>query len=138
MTTDTLVRNLKTLRKKNGLTQEAIATAVGLTRAAYAHYENGIRDIPHTVRVAIAQYYGISPADLASIDYATGTTVIVHSTAHLLDKDRAAVEAMTHEELINHTLALTLTCRQQSATIKKLKSIIDTVKKNMPSNLDEL
>lgn len=39
-----LSRNLKILRKANGLTQEQVASFLGIGRSAYSNYEEGIRE----------------------------------------------------------------------------------------------
>lgn len=38
--------NLRTIRKKNKLTQEQVAKKINTTQAAYAHYENAVNLIP--------------------------------------------------------------------------------------------
>ena len=54
---------LRQLRKEAGLTQEKLAKELGLKRAAYDHYESGIREPSVKTLIDIANYYK------TSIDY---------------------------------------------------------------------
>ncbi|MGB3183581.1 MAG: helix-turn-helix transcriptional regulator [Cyclobacteriaceae bacterium] len=141
MSTDTLVRNIKSLRKKNGLTQAAFASAIGINRGAYAHYENGIRPVPADVKQDIAAYYGISAADLDTADLSRSATVVVSTQAGMLDKERDELAAMSHPELVEHCLTLALTCKQYQAAYKGYKKIVQQIQNNvnsMPPNLEDL
>ena len=55
---------LKTLRMENGLTQEALAAAVNVSRSAIAKYENGKGEPSIETMQAIADYFGIPLEDL--------------------------------------------------------------------------
>ncbi len=55
-----LHRNLQRMREANGLRQHEVSAALGLTRAAYANYETGIRSPkPDTLR-QLARIYHVS------------------------------------------------------------------------------
>jgi transcriptional regulator with XRE-family HTH domain len=139
MTTDNLRRNIKALRKKYGLTQGAIAAALGITRSAYGNYEQGSRDIPPMVIKDIATYYGVSAADLASVDYSSAPMVIM--SAGMLDLERQELEAMSHAQLVEHCLSLAVSCRQLKAAYKGYKKIVEQIQNNVnsiPPNLDDL
>ncbi|AOY76784.1 helix-turn-helix transcriptional regulator [Clostridium formicaceticum] len=65
---------LKELRKKRKETQEAAAKGVGINRAIYSHYENGIRVPNVIVAKRIAEYFKVRVEDIflqQVIQYAT-------------------------------------------------------------------
>lgn len=51
-------------RKDKGLTQQALAEAVGLTQGAVAHWESGRRQPPVAMLRKIAEALGVPVADL--------------------------------------------------------------------------
>ncbi|GHU69667.1 transcriptional regulator [Clostridia bacterium] len=51
---------LKELREEKGLTQEAVAKAIGVSSISYLHYEKGQRKPPLNVIFALASYYGVT------------------------------------------------------------------------------
>lgn len=55
---------LKKLRTENGLSQEALADAVHISRSAIAKYENGNGNPSEETLVALAVYYGVEVSDL--------------------------------------------------------------------------
>ena len=52
--------NLKLLRKRKGISQEEIATDLGLTRSSYSGYENGVAEPNIETLIKISEYYDIS------------------------------------------------------------------------------
>ena len=55
---------LKKLRTENGLTQEALADAVHISRSAIAKYENGNGNPSEETLMALAVYFGVEVNDL--------------------------------------------------------------------------
>ncbi|MBQ9516825.1 MAG: helix-turn-helix transcriptional regulator [Eubacterium sp.] len=55
-----LQKNIVLLRKKYGLTQEALADALGINRGTYCNYENRSLPPQHLI-IKLAQIYNISP-----------------------------------------------------------------------------
>lgn len=69
--------NLKLLRKRRGVSQEEIATELGLTRSTYSGYENGIAEPSIETLIKISAYYDMSldkfvKRDLSRISEKTG------------------------------------------------------------------
>ncbi len=59
MSTDQIIgNNLKELRKRLGYTQEEIAQAIGIKRAAYSNYEDGTREMPYDTLEKAADFLG--------------------------------------------------------------------------------
>lgn len=52
-----IAKNLRTIRKKNNLTQEQVAKKINITQAAYAHYENAINLIPTAFLYNLTEIY---------------------------------------------------------------------------------
>lgn len=52
--------NLKLLRKRKGVSQEEIASDLGLTRSSYSGYENGVAEPNIETLIKISEYYDIS------------------------------------------------------------------------------
>lgn len=51
-------RNLKALRDANKLTQEKVASYLGIKRDSYANYESGLREAPVEVLEAACELFG--------------------------------------------------------------------------------
>ena len=62
------MNNFKILRKEMKVNQSFVADAVGLTRSAYSHYENGLREPDHATLQKLSEFFGVS------IDYILGAT----------------------------------------------------------------
>lgn len=61
-----LNENLKRERKERGFTQKEISKILNISQQAYAHYENGERDINIYDLIKLCDYYK------CSLDYITG------------------------------------------------------------------
>lgn len=59
---------LRILREEKGLKQEDVAKILGIKRAAYAHYENGVNIPTVESLVLLAQFYGVSFDKLIGIE----------------------------------------------------------------------
>lgn len=64
------MNNLKRLRKEIGASQAVVADAIGITRSAYSHYENGLREPDNATLQKLSEFFGVS------IDYILGATDI--------------------------------------------------------------
>ena len=56
--------SLKDLRILAGLTQEAVAERLGITRSAFSGYEIGIDPLPHRHVSTLAELYGVTARDI--------------------------------------------------------------------------
>ncbi|MBQ8497522.1 MAG: helix-turn-helix transcriptional regulator [Clostridia bacterium] len=59
---------LRDLREDSDLTQSALANYLHIRQNTYSQYENGQRQIPIDLLIALADYYG------TSLDYIVGLT----------------------------------------------------------------
>lgn len=57
---------LKELRRLKGINQDEVASAIGLSRAAYTNLENGKRETNFTTLVTLADFFGVT------VDYLLG------------------------------------------------------------------
>ena len=57
---------IRALREDRDLKQSAIAALLHISQATYSRYESGALDIPTSVLIALADFYGVS------IDYLLG------------------------------------------------------------------
>lgn len=83
------MNNLKNLRKEKGEKQETVAEAVGLTRSAYSHYENGLREPELATLQKLSEYFGVS------IDYILGNTdvrTVLPGETPLTDGEKALLD----------------------------------------------
>jgi len=58
---------LKELRVKKHKTQEQTAKAIGINRAAYSHYENGLRLPRVDIASKIAAYFNVKVEDISFV-----------------------------------------------------------------------
>lgn len=63
-----IFHRIRDLREDADLTQSEISKHLNISQRAYSHYENGTRDIPTNLLIAIADFYDVS------IDYLLGRT----------------------------------------------------------------
>lgn len=67
-------KNIRQLREKLGLTQEALAEYLGISREEVNYYENGKRSIPTGVVSKAAALFAVDEYDLYEYDEATVQT----------------------------------------------------------------
>lgn len=92
--------HLKELRLKKGMSQTAVAQALGISRQAYNFYESNKRD-PDTAMVkALAEFYGVTT------DYLLGRTEPDHK--RLLNNPEIQEIAALYEKLSNDKKELVL------------------------------
>ena len=73
-TRNCLYANIRTLRKRQRITQEQMAQHLGISRRTYANYERGIHAMPVEVLVSIADIFH------TTLDYLAG-----HETQDIRD-----------------------------------------------------
>jgi transcriptional regulator with XRE-family HTH domain len=59
-----LAEALHSARKRSGVSQQVLATAIGCTQASLSNYENGRRDMPLTIFVQAIFVLGLDPAEV--------------------------------------------------------------------------
>lgn len=57
---ENIKQNLAYFRKQRNLTTERVAEVLGVSRQAYSHYENGLREISVVFLKMLSDFYGIS------------------------------------------------------------------------------
>lgn len=55
-----LAKNLKTLRKKYNYTQQDVSTFLNITRQAYSHYEQALREPDLNTLVHLSRFYQVT------------------------------------------------------------------------------
>ena len=65
---DTMLQNLRTLRKDRGCSQLVLADWLGIAQSTYSRYESGERPLPLYRLVQLALFYSVS------IDYLLAQT----------------------------------------------------------------
>ena len=63
-------RNLRGIREDRDLKQKDIAKVLNVSQNTYSQYENGQRQLPLEILIALARYYG------TSTDYLLGLTSV--------------------------------------------------------------
>lgn len=61
-------KRIRELREDHDLTQREIASVLGMPQPQYYRYEQGYRDTPSDILIALARYYN------TSVDYILGET----------------------------------------------------------------
>lgn len=54
------LKRIRDLREDNDLTQKAVADNLNIPERTYGNYELGLREIPLTVLIDLAKFYGTS------------------------------------------------------------------------------
>lgn len=71
-----LAQRITALRNYRRLTQEQVAKALGVKRARYNAWENGIANPDHKMLAAIARFYGVTVDFLLGLPHPEGTTML--------------------------------------------------------------
>ena len=61
-------QRMKDLREDADLSQRQLAEQLGMNLITYGRYERGMRDVPFSIAIRLAEYYGVS------LDYLAGRT----------------------------------------------------------------
>ena len=87
----TIGQNIKTLRKKRGITQEGLASALNVSSQAVSKWENGIGLPDITLLPALAGFFGVSTDELLGYNEAEITEDVLRiarESAAYREKDR--------------------------------------------------
>ncbi len=63
-----MFRRIRDLREDRGLNQTQVALILGMSQTGYSKYETGENDLPTSVLIKLAEFYGVS------IDYILNQT----------------------------------------------------------------
>lgn len=63
-----MYKRIRDLREDRDLNQTQIAKILGMSQTGYSKYETGENDVPTTILIKLADYYGVS------VDYILGLT----------------------------------------------------------------
>lgn len=55
-----MYQRIRDLREDADLTQSEISRKLNISQRAYSHYENGTRDIPTNILIALADFHQVS------------------------------------------------------------------------------
>ena len=122
---ENFARNLKDLRKKEGLTQDLLGEALGVDRSTYAYYEGG-KTCPDLKTVCrLAGIFRITPNDL--LGQAAKVAVELHDTPlQLEDEDPISRFSMlTREEQVLLLRYRQLGDEERRAVQEELKNRLD-------------
>lgn len=107
----TLGQRIAALRKRRGLTQDQIAEALGVKRARYNAWENGISKPDHIMLAKIAQFHGVT------VDFLLG---LPHPEGKLMLTDDMYADGYTDESFFEE---LELELQRNYGTKKKTTAI---------------
>ena len=65
-----MYKRIRDLREDKDLTQKQLAATLGMSQTGYSKYETGENDIPTSILIKLANFYG------TSVDYILGITDI--------------------------------------------------------------
>lgn len=113
-TTKQIAERLIKLRRITGLTQDAVATAVGIGRTNYSHYETATACPPPHMLARLASVFDVSVDFLLGREQLTPTTVLRDSGFPLFDDMTEQLSRLKDDEL-----ALVLQYRQLTPEQKR-------------------
>lgn len=93
---------IREYRKKNRLTQSALAERIGIKDNTISAYERGVVDIPHSKLIAVANALKVKYTELLPIEEDSEETVndfVMDAEMKLTDKQFAFFEAMLEKAL---------------------------------------
>ena len=102
--------NLSYLRRLNNYSQQELAKAAGVTRSAYANYENGAREPNLNVLIRLADFYGISLDDLVGHRAAGQENAAVAAERQFLESYRKL--SQTGKRRIRHLVEFELSAQE--------------------------
>lgn len=120
-------QNIKTLRKKSGLTQLELSELIGISQAAYQKWEQDRTPSLEKI-VFIARFYKITIDDLLCKDLRTNNKIgsalsITQETEHLSQEDMEIIRSLqaTLKELKEEVEELKRQVKQQNENIENMK-----------------
>ncbi|WP_174818561.1 helix-turn-helix transcriptional regulator [Paenibacillus kobensis] len=100
-----LNQRISALRSHKRLTQEQVASVLGVKRARYNAWENGISNPDHVMLAALAQFHGVTVDFLLGLSVPEGETLSPGNKHADKDTDEAFLAELTVELERNHHLA---------------------------------
>ena len=93
-----LAKNLKTLRKKYNYTQQDVSTFLNITRQAYSHYEQALREPDLNTLVHLSRFYQVTLDELIAGN--------IHADQI---RESMSIYKYRHSETVDHIHTLYLT-----------------------------
>ncbi|MDE7131789.1 MAG: helix-turn-helix domain-containing protein [Lachnospiraceae bacterium] len=99
---------IRDLRDDHDLKQKTVAAHLGISQQTYSNYENGHREIPIWVVVALAKYYKVSTDYLLGIDnsYLGNTNLknhyLANVTMHDIMYDIQTLKGSSRKDLVRY------------------------------------
>lgn len=62
------MNRLKEIRKQNKLTQDQVASIIGVAKTTYCNYENGVREIDIDTLKKLSHYYNVTIGYLLGVE----------------------------------------------------------------------
>jgi transcriptional regulator with XRE-family HTH domain len=110
---------ISALRKSRNLTQDDMATTLGISRAALSHYEKGRREPDYDTLITIADFFKVS------LDYIMGRTDDPLASLDPENRDFIDRLELSNDQLMNQ---LTLTIDGKKLTAEESKRFIAFVR----------
>lgn len=79
-----LAKNLKILRKKHNYTQQDLSDILNITRQAYSHYEQALREPDLNTLVHLSHLYKVSLDELHCRQYSSRRGPGIHARLQIL------------------------------------------------------
>lgn len=122
-------KKLTKLRNEHGLTQQAVAEGIGVSRATYAHYEIDRREPDNETLCKLAAFFHVSADYLLNLTelpqpYALSNNSPLHGL--VLEDVREAVSTPADLQQVNPALAAIM----QQNNIVTLKAKLDLIEKS--------
>lgn len=115
------------LRKRRGLSQKEVADYLGITIAAYGHYEAGRREAGYDTVVKLADFYHVS------LDYLFGRGADCSSSLDRLTEEEN-LDSMERTILEQY---FTLTPEQRAAFVDFMKKTVESERQKQELEYDE-
>ena len=97
--TEKIAKNIIKYRKLKNLTQSDVAQILGITRAGYAHYEQGTRSISFEHALQLGELFGVSTNTLGyDEEYEIQSVSMVDDSFLLSDHEKEVITAYRSAE----------------------------------------
>lgn len=92
---------IKSLRKKEGLTQQALASAIGVSRSAIGMLEKNLQGIGNETLIKLADFFNVSVDYLLKNEYIEENKMYTNKNENLTEKEKLDIEKEAQKMIDN-------------------------------------